>query len=557
MNPAQLAGRPVIVGGGIAGLMTALHLAPEPVVLLSKGPLSRFRKSAPRFSGQNLRQTKESKQAFVGRPTNACLGTQSSSELAQGGLAAALGDDDTPALHARDTLAAGDGLCDVETVRRLAEAAPRAIETLQRFGVRFDRSADGSLRLGLEAAHGRKRIVHAAGDGTGREIMRALLAAVRSLPSIAVVEHMEARRLLLADGAVSGVLAAGQGGAAVFQTGRVVIATGGIGGLFEDTTNPPGCWGQGLLLAARAGAELADLEFIQFHPTALDASTRPMRLVSEAVRGEGAVLVDETGERFLECLPGAELAPRAAVARAMAAHLEKGHKVFVDARDKPGKAFQARFPAIHAFCRQAGIDPVRAVIPVRPAAHYHMGGIAVDAAGRSTVPGLWACGEAASTGLHGANRLASNSLIEAAACAEIVARDVSGAAPGSFPQRSSIAVPPPLDPTTICLAAIRPIVSRALGVVRRGEDLRRAIVALLPLAQSQVPAADPALLALMIAVAAHRRAENRGAHCRADFPKRQDPPQRARLTLEKAIAVAHLETARLRDLQLGLERMTS
>jgi L-aspartate oxidase len=235
-----LAGRPVIIGAGVAGLMVALRLAPEPVVLLSKGP----------------------------------LGTGSSSAWAQGGLAASLGDDDDPALHLADTLAAGDGLCDEEIAKRITQAAPFAIHDLLRLGVGFDREADGSLSLGREAAHSRRRIIHAEGDGTGRELVRALIEAVRRMPSIAVLEGIEARRLLVEDGAVIGVLAAGHGGAATFLTTRVVIATGGIGGLFAQSTNPDGCFGQGLALAARAGAALTDLEFIQFHPTALAGHCR-------------------------------------------------------------------------------------------------------------------------------------------------------------------------------------------------------------------------------------------------------------------------------------------
>jgi L-aspartate oxidase len=232
VETCDLGGRPVIAGGGIAGLMTALHLAPEPVVLLSKGP----------------------------------IGDEASSGLAQGGLAASLGADDDPALHLADTLAAGDGLCDVDVVRRIVRAAPEAIEALMRFGMNFDRDGNGALLLGLEAAHSRRRIVHACGDSTGRELMQALVAAVRSTPSITVAEDLETRRLIVDDGAATGVLAAGASGPLVLATQRVVVATGGIGGLFLDTTNPLGCFGQGLALAARAGAELADLEFVQFHP---------------------------------------------------------------------------------------------------------------------------------------------------------------------------------------------------------------------------------------------------------------------------------------------------
>ena len=263
--------------------MTALELAPRPVVVLSKVP----------------------------------LGAEGSTLWAQGGMAAALGADDSPALHAFDTMAAGDGLCDAAIVDRFVRVAPQAIENLARLGVRFDRMADGGFALGLEAAHSRSRIAHVGGDGAGRELMRALVAAACAAPSITVLEGFEARRLLVEDNAVRGLVAIGPSGPVLFATDRVVFATGGIGGLYAESTNPLGSFGQGLALAARAGAVLADMEFVQFHPTALDVPLRPMPLVSEAVRGEGAKLIDERGERFMAGVPGAELAPRDVVARAI------------------------------------------------------------------------------------------------------------------------------------------------------------------------------------------------------------------------------------------------
>lgn len=490
--------RPVIIGGGIAGLLTALHLAPEPVLLLSRAP----------------------------------LGIEASSAWAQGGLAAAMGDDDDPALHLADTLAAGDGLCDRAMASRILHAAPGAIEALAAFGVRFDRTPQGRLRLGLEAAHSRRRIIHADGDGSGREIIRALLAAVRSTPSITVVEGVEVRRLAVADNAIQGVRASGPAGRLFFGGHRVVLATGGIGGLFLETTNPIGNCGQGLALAAHAGARLADLEFIQFHPTALAGSGSPMALISEAVRGEGAVLVDETGQRFLAGIQGAELAPRAVVARAVWNHLARGHRVFLDARERLGPAFARYFPTIAAACSKLGIDPGRDLIPIRPAQHYHMGGVAVDGCGRSSVSGLWACGEVASTGLHGANRLASNSLTEAVVCSRWVAEDLAGIP--ARPVRPAMVddVPSP-DP-----AAVRTLVSPALGVVRDEQGLAAAAKALLPLAQGKGSAADPAAVGLMIAIAALRRRESRGAHHRADCPHHAPHAGRSTITLGAALKAA-------------------
>jgi L-aspartate oxidase len=475
---STLTGRPVIIGGGAAGLMTALHLAPEPVVLLSKAP----------------------------------LGAEASSLWAQGGLAAALGEDDDPALHLADTLAAGAGLCDEAVARRMVHAAPAAVEHLAQLGVGFDRTPDGGWRLGLEAAHRRNRIVHATGDGTGREIMRALIAAVRRCRSITLLEGFEARGLIAEDNAIRGVLAANERGPLLIGTDRVVLATGGIGGLFLDSTNPAGCFGQGLALAARAGAQLSDLEFIQFHPTAFDGPSRPMPLVTEAVRGDGATLIDDTGQRFMADQPGAELAARDIVARAVWRRHAEGHRVFLDARTHPGRDFARRYPVISAFCRMAGIDPATDPIPVRPAAHYHMGGITVDIEGRSTVTGLWACGEVARTGLHGANRLASNSLMEAIVCARWVAESVSGASAGSRPPPVTGALPPASDPSTV-----RPILSQALGVLRDHRAIGRAVRSLYPIASRHGAASDPALTGLMIAVAAYRREESRGGHYRIDF----------------------------------------
>jgi L-aspartate oxidase len=476
---SALAGRPVIIGGGAAGLMTALQLAPEPVVLLSKSP----------------------------------LGAEASSLWAQGGLAAAMGDDDAPALHLADTLAAGAGLCDEVAARGIVQAAPSAVEHLAKLGVAFDRRPDGSWRLGLEAAHGRNRIVHATGDGTGREIMRALISAVRRCPSITLLEGVEARRLIVEDNTIKGVLAANERGALILNTERVVIATGGIGGLFVDSTNPAGCFGQGLALAAHAGATLSDLEFVQFHPTAFDGPSRPMPLVTEAVRGDGAILIDETGHRFMAEISGAELAARDIVARAIWRHRAEGHKTFLDARKHPGKEFAQRYPVISAFCKMAGIDPASDPIPVRPAVHYHMGGIAVDIDGRSTVGGLWACGEVSRTGLHGANRLASNSLMEAIVCARWVAESIKGVTAGRVRLQTAHSLPPAADPSVM-----RAILARGLGVLRDRDTISFAVRNLYPIANSRSAASDPAMVGLMIAVSAYRREESRGGHYRSDFP---------------------------------------
>jgi L-aspartate oxidase len=490
--------RPVIVGAGLAGLTTALHLAPEPVIVLAKTP----------------------------------LGSGIASAFAQGGIAAALGDDDDPSLHAVDTVAAGDALSAPDIVDRITAAAPKAIEELLRRGVAFDRDAEGRFLLGLEAAHSRRRIVHAGGDRTGAEIMRALVEAVARTPSITVLEGIAARSLLLHEGRIAGVLASGPSGTLELRASRVVIATGGIGGLYRHTTNPLTALGQGVALAARAGALLADMEFVQFHPTALDVGLDPMPLVSEAVRGEGAVLVDETGARFTD-----ELEPRDQVSRAVWRHLGGGHRVFLDARQALGARFATRFPAIAARCAAAGIDPARTPIPIRPAVHYHMGGIAVDAQGRSSVGGLWACGEAAATGLHGANRLASNSLLEAAVCGRWVAESVAG----SETQRAVTLKARSAAPRSAEAGAVRQIMSEGLGVLRDRAGITDAMAKLARLAQGGGPASAPATVGLVIAAAALLREESRGAHWRSDFPYRASAARRSMLRLADAERVAARE----------------
>ncbi|OHV80146.1 L-aspartate oxidase [Rhizobium sp. LCM 4573] len=496
----HLAGHVAVVGSGLAGLVTALTLAPRPVVIV----------------------------------TRAGLGAETSSAWAQGGIAASLGVDDSVDLHLADTLAAGDGLCDPVVSASILKEAPAAIAQLEQFGVRFDRNGEGAFMLGLEAAHSRRRIVHAQGDASGAAVVRVLVEAVLRTPSIKILTGVEVRRLLMDGDHVTGLLCATSSGAAVLPASQVVLATGGLGGLYDASTNPSGNFGQGIMLAARAGAMLADMEFVQFHPTALDSPRRPLALVSEAVRGEGAVLLNEKGERFLAREPDAELAPRDVVARAVGAEIARGGRVFLDARNALGASFSSRFPTIDRFCREAGVDPSRELVPVRPAVHYHMGGVATDACGRSSVPGLWVVGEAASTGLHGANRLASNSLLEAAVMGMRAARDIAGLAPEASREGRSQPLPAPPD-----LSAIRHIVSRHLGVLRNAASIREAIAGLLPRAEREGPSSDPAIVALLIGVFAELRQESRGAHARTDFPMRLAKPQRRVMRLSDALEAAH------------------
>jgi len=475
----------VVVGAGVAGLMTALEL-------LAHGRSERRR---------------------VIVLSKAALGMGAATAWAQGGIAAAMGGDDSPALHAADTLAAACGIGDALAVDVLtSEACERIAETV-RFGARFDRTADGAFALGREGAHGRRRILHAGGDATGRALLDALVRAVRAQPAVRVVEQARVLDLMRSEGRVVGVIAEVEGSRCAFLGQAVVLATGGIGALYARTTNPLDACGDGLAIAARAGAMLSDLEFVQFHPTALDAGRDPMPLITEALRGEGAAIVDERGERFLQGVhPLAELAPRDVIARAVHERRRNGARVFLDARGVA--SFARRFPTAEEACRAAGIDPRREPIPIAPAAHYHMGGIAVDAWGRSSLPGLWACGEVAATGVHGANRLASNSLLEGLVFAGRIAQDITGVNVVSASSReiepSVFADAPTLAPERI--ARLRRVMDENVGVVRDREGLRAA------LDEIDAVACDRAIVSRMIAQAALARCETRGSHARRDYP---------------------------------------
>lgn len=483
----------VVIGAGAAGLATALELAPLPVTVLSA----------------------------------AALGEGVATGLAQGGIAAAVGPDDGPAAHAADTLAVACGLADPAIVTMVTNAAPACIEKLVALGVPFDRDAKARFRLGREAGHSRRRILHVGGDGTGDAILRALISAARAAPSITVLDNAAAETLILVDGAVAGVVVRRGADQVAIPAHAVVMATGGIGGLFCHTTNPIGARGQGLALAARAGATLADMEFVQFHPTAFAVAQDPMPLITEALRGEGAVLIDGAGRRIMTGQhPLADLAPRDIVARAVARHCRDGGQVYLDARAAIGPAIATRFPTVHSACRAVGLDPVHEPIPVAPAAHYHMGGIAVDAWGRSTVPGLWAVGEVAATGLHGANRLASNSLLEAVVFAGRAAADIkerpwrtTGVQKATGRVVHGIQ-PASTDPAQ--MSRLRLLIGNALGLERDAAGLCAALTELRRLQggaglQSR-GLQDAILVARFMATAALRRRESRGAHFRSDWP---------------------------------------
>jgi L-aspartate oxidase len=499
----------VIVGGGLAGLFCALKLAPRPVTLL----------------------------------TGAALGAGASSVWAQGGIAAAVTDGDTPEAHARDTITAGAGIVDGARALAMAREAPARIDDLLSYGVPFDRDLAGALSVSREAAHSARRIVRVKGDQAGRAIMAALAAAVAKTPSIDVVSGFAVEDLLMRDGRVTGVAARSLDGAYLLRlfASAVVLATGGAGYLYAVTTNPPEARATGLAIAARAGALIADPEFVQFHPTAIAIARDPAPLATEALRGDGATLVNSRGERFMARIHSdAELAPRDVVARGVFAELAAGRGAFLDARAAIGPAFAQRFPSVYASCSAAGIDPARDLIPVAPAEHYHMGGIAVDERGRSSLAGLWAIGECASTGVHGANRLASNSLLEAVVFAARAAHDIASVPAGHVraPSLEAVAPPPALPARE---RALRNLMTRDVGVQRDAHGLARALGEIMHL-EHEAP--SPALrnlatAALLITAAAFARRESRGAQFRRDFPT-TDPAQaqRTMLTLADARAIA-------------------
>jgi L-aspartate oxidase len=450
----------VVVGAGAAGLYAALTAARHGarVTLVSATPLA-----------------------------------QTASYWAQGGLAAALGPDDSPDLHRRDTERAGRGLTRRSAATVLCREAPRAVRDLEALGVRFDADRDGNLALGLEGGHSLRRVAHAGGSATGRRVVRDLSALVVEHGGVTVVEGSRASALWVDEGRCRGVVC--EDGRAVLAR-AVILATGGSAALWRRTTNPPGSLGIGLMLARGIGAALADLELMQFHPTAVTGiKGREGFLVTEAIRGEGAVLVDAAGERFVD-----ELAPRDEVARAIVERMahDGAPSVSLDMRAVDGAAF----PNVVEALREAGLDPATQLIPVAPAAHYGMGGIVADLDGATTVPGLYAVGEAACTGLHGANRLASNSLSE---CFVLGARAGLAALDEPPPSSRPRTPVPPAGTVVVPTHESRHAVWREAGLVRDREGLRRL-------------AGDEHPLARLVAAHALLREETRGAHVRADFP---------------------------------------
>lgn len=486
--------RAVVIGSGIAGLSTALGLGN--CTLLTRGTFG---------SG--------------------------SSRLAQGGIAASLGTEDSPAAHAEDTVTVSGNIGDPTIAEAVAHAAAGRIEWLQSLGARFESDERSELHLGREAGHSVRRIVHADGDATGAEVMRVLTEAADSNPGIEICERHELVDLIRQNGRVVGVLALDPAGelAAVLAP-AVILATGGVGGLYWRTTNPHEVTGDGLAVAARAGAEFTDLEFVQFHPTALDADISPVPLLTETLRGEGAILVNSDGHRFMPARhPDAELAPRDVLVREIWVEQSYGRHVYLDATESIGDEFPQRFPTAWKHAISAGVDPRSEPLPIIPAQHYHMGGIATDKCGRTSLPGLWAVGEVAGTGLHGANRLASNSLLEALVYGANVSRSIIKTAPGTTPLKElevSATLPGILtqqdEPGALAdTDRIRKLMWDSVGIQRHARTLESAVTSLTELShRARSPSANNlALTGLLIATAALNRKESRGTHWRSDYPE--------------------------------------
>lgn len=508
-----MAERALIIGAGIAGLWAALKLAPKPVVLLTGSP----------------------------------LGKGAASAWAQGGVSAALSENDSPDLHAADTMRAGAGLVEASAAQAMAHGAAKEVDALAALGAPFEREGK-DWALSREAAHSAHRVARVKGDGAGAAIMATLIEAVRQAPHIDLLEGWKAVHLIGDDTGCYGALAAGPDGETqAIQATNTILATGGAGGLFALTTTPVGAQGQAMAMAARLGAVIQDPEFVQFHPTALNADLDPAPLCTEALRGDGATLIDGSGRRFMKAVHAdAELAPRDVVARAVHRQNASGQGAYLDCRDAIGDAFPDRFPAVFAACQRAGIDPRIAPIPVAPTAHYHMGGVMTDIDGRTSISNLWAVGECASSGLHGANRLASNSLAEglvaAARCAKALNLPppaggvtagqptvVSALSPGTHTLASCVAsqvgqLPP------LALTRLRQAMSRHCGVERSETGLRE-LLALIETLQARYGDADVLLAARFIVTAALTRQESRGGHFRTDYPETAKQASHTRLRL--------------------------
>ncbi|MEE9347476.1 MAG: L-aspartate oxidase [Robiginitomaculum sp.] len=493
------AGAVLVVGAGLAGLYMAQKLAPRPVFILT-----------------SRRSSKGSASAW-----------------AQGGIAVALHPDDSPRSHADDTIAAGDGLVDPDIAMLLASEGPDRVRDLVKLGVPFDKNPDGSFNYGLEAAHSRARVAKVKGDGAGRAIINVMVKRAQAAEHITGLIGWRAESLLSdGHGGVAGALARNDDGALMgIEADITVLATGGIGGLFSVTTNPRTARGDSLGMAARMGAVLRDMEFVQFHPTAIDIGRDPAPLATEALRGDGATLVNGNGKRFMDAYhKDGELAPRDDVARAIFAEIAAGRPPFLDARAAVGDHFPEEFGVVFESCMSAGIDPRTALIPIAPAVHYHMGGLQTNSHGQTSVPGLYAIGECAATGVHGANRLASNSLLEAIVFGGRAAQHINSA---SIARRKApdISSEPWLSMGDEVSKTLRNGMTQYCGVQRDAAGLN-TMLGIIEQLLERVGHANPLIAAKMIVAGALAREESRGGHCRTDFPNENSIPRSSYLTLD-------------------------
>ena len=493
----------VIVGGGVAGLTTALNLAPRKVCIITKST----------------------------------LGVNTSSMWAQGGIAAAVGINDSVKSHIEDTVATAKGLADENVIVKVVSEAENIISDLESFGVNFDKNDDGSFDLGLEAAHSSNRIVRSKGDSSGIEIMRGLIEKVRESHNITVLENVSIDSIMSENNTIHGVIGRlvqdnVPDNHVVIESSNVVLATGGLGGIFANTTNPRSSYGEGIALAAQAGAVLTDMEFIQFHPTGLDFGLDPTPLATEAIRGDGAYLVNQNEERFmLGVHPENELAPRDLVAQNLFKQIEQGNSVFLDCR-KVSSKFETKYPQVASYCQAAGLNPKIDLLPILPVAHYHIGGVKTDLDGKTSVEGLWCCGEVAATGIHGANRLASNSLLESMVFGRIVAKNIN-----SLPIKKVNKINPDFirmhkEKTKNRIRAkkyiwqLRSSMMRNIGIVRNHSSIIRGLHDILKIERESKGLSaklnDMILVSKFIIIGAYLRKESRGCHLRSDYKNTED-----------------------------------
>jgi L-aspartate oxidase len=518
----------VVVGGGVAGLTVALNLAPRKVCVITKSN----------------------------------LGINTSSSWSQAGIAASIDKDDSLEIHLKDTLKTAKGLANEAVAKKIISESFNVIKDLENIGVKFDKNSDGSFNLGLEAAHSHKRIVGSKGDSSGIEIMRGLINEVKQSEHITVLENVSIDSIMHENNTIYGVIGRFTDknmpdNHVIIQSSHIVLATGGLGGIYANTTNPRSSYGEGIALAAEVGAILTDMEFVQFHPTGLDFGLDPTPLATEAIRGAGAFLVNQNNDRFmLSAHPDAELAPRDIIAQNIFKQIDQGNSVFLDCRDTIGDNFKSRFPQVHSYCVKAEIDPAKDLMPIIPVAHYHIGGVKTDITGRTSVDGLWCCGEVAATGVHGANRLASNSLLEALVFGKIVANEINSQ-PFKQGQQAinSNFLKTYKEKTRSKIRAkkyiwqLRSTMMRHLGIVRNETSILKGLSEIIRIERDSKGLSaklnDMILVSKFIIVGAIKRTESRGCHLRFDYPN-ADPKflnhiDQTQITMEQDIESILLE----------------